>query len=206
VNAVPAILRRMGDGRWYIVRNLAAILGDIGSVEAVSALQMCLLHSDVRVCNEAIRSLAKIGGKDSEAAILEVLRGNDPSLYPQAIASLGGMKSRNALVDLMRIVCRHDLFLKHLSLKVDALGAIAMIGDRQAVPILSDLLERWHVVAPDRWKQFKIAIAGCLARLGDDRAIPALEKKATGSGELGRACLEAIETIGRRGGGIHGGA
>jgi len=202
--AVPSLLEMMGDTRWYIVRNLSAILGDIGAHEAVPALQKCLLHSDLRVCKEAIRSLAKIGGRDAETAIIEVLRGNDPSLFPQVIASLGGLKSRNALVDLMRIVCSHDLFLKHLLLKIDALGAIAMIGDRQVVPILVDILSKGHIVVPGRWKQLKIAIAGCLARLGDSRALPELKNRASDPGELGRACAEAVETIERAGGEQHG--
>jgi HEAT repeat protein len=203
-SAVPALLEMMGDKRWYIVRNLSAILGDIGTHEAVSELQKCLQHSDIRVCKEAIRSLAKIGGGDAETAIIDVLHGNDLSLFPQVIASLGGMKSRKALVELMHIVCSRDLFLKHLPLKIDALGAIAMIGDRRVVPIVTDILARGHIVVPGRWKQFKIAIAGCLARLGDSRALPVLKKKASGSGELGRACAEAVDTIERMGGEQHG--
>jgi HEAT repeat protein len=194
----------MDDKRWYIVRNLSAVLGDIGACEAVPDLQSCLRHTDIRVCKEAVRSLAKIGGMDAEAAIIEVLRGNDPSLLPQVIASLGGMKSRKALVELMHIVCGIDFFLKHLSLKMDALSAIAMIGDCQVVPKLADILARGHIFVPGRWKHFKIAIAGCLAQLGDTRALPVLKKKASGSGELGRACAEAVETIERTGGEQHG--
>jgi HEAT repeat protein len=205
-SAVPAILTMMSDSRWFIVRNLTAILGDIGSHDAVPELQKCLLHSDIRVCKEAVRSLAKIGGRIAETAIIEILRNSDPSLFPQVIASLGGMKSRNALVELMQIVCSADLFLNNLLLKIDALGAIAMIGDRQVVPVLSRILASRHIFVPSRWTQFKIAIASCLARLGDTRALPILRKKASGSGELGRACAEAAELIERTGGEQHGSA
>jgi HEAT repeat protein len=203
-SAVPAILKMMGDNRWYIVRNLSVILGEIGSRDAVSDLRACLLHADIRVCKEAVRGLAKIGGGEAESAILEVLHGHDRSLFPQAIASLGGMKSRKALVDLMKIVCRKDFFLKNLPLKVDALNAIGMIGDRQMVPVLTLLLERRHILVPGRRMQLKVAIAECLARLGDVRALPVLRKKASDSGELGRACAEAVEIIERIGGEQHG--
>jgi len=203
-SAVPTILNLMDGKSWYIVRNLSAILGDIGAREAVPQLQKCLVNSDIRVCKEAVRSLAKIGGRDAEAAIIDVLRGNEPSLFPQVIASLGGMKSRKALVELLRIVCGDDMFLTNLPLKIEALGAIAMIGDRQVVPILVNILASGHIVVPSRWKQFKIAIAGCLARLGDARALPILKKKSSVAGELGRACAEAVETIERTGGEQHG--
>ena len=195
--AVPFILKMMQDKRWYIVRNMAAILGDIGVPEAVPELVVCLRHTDIRVSKEAIRSLSKIGGREAESAIIALLHSNNSLLFPQVIASLGGIKSRKALVELMQIVCGGDMFLKNLSLKIDALGAIAMIGDRQAVPILTKILASRHILVGSRWDQFKIAIAGCMARLGDIRALPILKKKAAGSGDLGRACAEAVETIER---------
>ena len=205
-SAVPVILKMMQDKRWYIVRNLCAILGDIGMPAAVPDLQACLQHTDIRVCKEAVRSLAKIGGREAESAIIAVLHGSNSVLFPQVIASLGGMKSRRALVELMQIVCSKDMLLKNLSLKVDALGAIAIIGDRQAVPILTRILASSHILARSRWDQFKIAIAGCLGRLGDVRALPILNKKASGDGELARACAEAVETIERMRGEQNGGA
>ena len=204
--AVPVLLKMMRDNRWYMVRNLSAILGDIGMPDAVPELQNCLRHSDIRVSKEAIRSLAKIGSREAESAIIGVLNSNNPLLLPQVIASLGGMKSRRALVELVQIVCSRDMFLKYLALKIDALGAIAMIDDRQAVPVLTRLLARSHILVPGRWEQFKIAIAGCLARLGDPRALPALKKYASDMGALGRACAEAVETIERTRGEQNGGA
>lgn len=196
-SAVPVILKLMQDSRWYIVRNLCAILGDIGMPAAVPELQACLQHTDIRVCKEAVRSLAKIGGREAEAAIIALLHGNKSLLFPQAIASLGGMKSRKALAELIQIVRSRDMFLENLALKVDALGAIAMIGDPQAVPPLIEILASSHILARSRWTQFKIAIAGSLARLGDIRALPVLRKNAAGTGELARACAEAVETIER---------
>jgi len=204
--AVPVLLKMMQDSRWYIVRNMSAILGEIGMPEAVPELKACLKHTDLRVCKEAIRSLAKIGSREAESAIISVLNSSNSMLFPQAIASLGGMKSGKALVELMHIVCSGDMFLKNLSLKIDALGAIAMIGDRQAVPILTKVLASRHIFALDRWDQFKIALANCLARLGDVRALPILKKKASAPGELGRACAEAVEAIERMRGERHGSA
>jgi HEAT repeat protein len=204
--ALPLVLKMMKDARWYMVRNMSAILGDIGMPEAVPELLACLRHTDTRVSKEAVRSLAKIGGREAESALIALLHSNNQLLFPQAIASLGGMKSRKALVELMQIVCSGDMFLKNLSLKIDALAAIAMIGDRQAVPVLTKILAGRHFLAASRWNQLKVAIAVCLARLGDIRALPILKKKAIGSGELGRVCKEAVETIERVRGEQNGGA
>ncbi len=196
-SALPVILKMMRDTRWYVVRNLSAILGEIGLPDAVPELVACLRHPDIRVIKEAIRSLAKIGGRDAESALIALLQGNNPLLLPQVMASLGGLKSRRALTELLHIVSRKDLLLKNLPLKVDALGAIALIGDRQAVPALIEVFASHHILARSRWDQLKVAIAGCLARLGDVRALPVLQRKSTVPGDLGRACAEAVETIER---------
>ncbi|MDD2270830.1 MAG: HEAT repeat domain-containing protein [Desulfuromonadaceae bacterium] len=193
--AVPALLEMMNDSRWFIIRNICAILGAIADREALPALSTCLYHADLRVRKEAIRSLAQIGGNDAETAILGILRGSDTELYPQAIASLGGMKSRRALSDLMKIVFARDMFLKSLSLKIDALAAIALIGDHQVTPHLVRLLEEHYLFTPARGKQLKTAVVVCLGKLGDTRALPALEKLASGGGELGSACLDAISQL-----------
>lgn len=204
--ALPSLLTMLDDNRWYIVRSLCTILGDIGSLAAVPGLKKCLLHTDIRVGKEAIRSLAKIGGKEAEAAIISMLRDNDPSLLPQAVTSLGGMKSKKALSDLMNIVHSDDMFLTTLSLKTNALTAIGLIGDQQVTPYLVKLLEKRHLLARGRWEQFKIAVALCLGKLGDTRALPVLRKMAGSSGELGKTCAEAADSIERTGGAPHGSA
>lgn len=198
--AVPAILAMLGDRRWQVVRNLTAVLGEIGSPEAVDGLGEILLHSDTRVGKEAIRGLAKIGGRDAETALIKILQGNDPELLPQAVASLGGMRSRLALPALLQLLEDYDLFLNTLPLKQDVLSTLAMIGDSSVVPRLVEMLNSRHLPALGRWSTLKAAIADCLGKLGDPRAVAALEKQARGSGELGRACRDAVEAIRRSGG------
>lgn len=198
--AVPTLLEITNDKRWYIVRNICVILGVIASGDAVHGLVKCLRHTDTRVCKEAVRALAKTGGREAEAAIIDILRGNDTDLYPQAVSSLGAMKSRKALNELMRILTSKDMFLKSLSLKLDVLAAIAMIGDRKDVPRLVELLAERHLLAGDRWKQLKSAVAQCLGKLGDVRALPTLKEYASRPGEPGSACAEAVELIEKSGG------
>lgn len=193
--AVPVLLDLMHDSRWFIIRNICAILGAIASHEALAALTGCLQHQDLRVRKEAVRSLAQLGGYEAESAILAVLRNTDAALHPQAIASLGGMKSRKSLPELMKMVFSRDMFLKSLALKIDALSAIALIGDRQVTPHLVTLLEDRYLLAAARGKQFKAAVAACLGKIGDPRAVPSLKKLAAGGGELGSVCREALMLI-----------
>lgn len=197
--AVPALLTKMGDSRWFIKRNLSAILGAIGSRAAIPDLINCLKHNDIRVCKEAMRSLALIGGQEAESALISILRSSNNALLPQAIASLGGLKSKKALPELLKIVFAEDLFLKTLPLKIEAISAIAMIGDQQVTPHLLELLGSRKLVATARWRQLQIAIIHCLGKLGDMRAVPLLKKIATGSGEFERTCADVADLIERTG-------
>lgn len=192
---LPVLLNLMNDSRWFIIRNICIILGKIASRDAVEALSMCLHHSDLRVRKEAVRSLAQLGGNEAESSIIGVLGSTDTELYSLAIISLGGMKSRRSLIELMKILFSRDLFLKSLPLKIDALAAISLIGDRQAAPLIMSLLEERHLLAAARGKQLKTAAAVCLGKLGDARAVPALEKFVSDGGELGSACMDAIMLI-----------
>lgn len=197
---VPVLLPLLSDKRWYFIRNLCVILGTVASADGIAGLTACLQHGDIRVRKEAVRSLAKIGGRDAESALIDVLRGNDQELYPQVMASLGGIRSKRSRTELLRILSAKDLFLTSLPLKLNALAAIAMIGDKQLTPYLVEMLMERRLLAPSRWKQLKVAIAQCLGKLEDTRALPALSAFASDQGDLGAACREAIDLIERSGG------
>ena len=192
---VPILLASMHDSRWFIIRNLCAILGTIASRKALPAVTECLQHADIRVRKEAVRSVTQIGGDEAESALLSVLRSPDTELYPQAIASLGILKSKKSLPELVKIVTASDLFLRTLPLKIDALAAIALIGDRQVTPLLVMLMEERNLLAAARGRQLKASIAVCLGKLGDVRALPILIKLSSSGGELGSACAESSRII-----------
>ena len=199
-DAVSVLLDMISDKRWYLIRNICVIFGSIASNNAVPGLITCLQHADIRVRKEAIRSLAKIGGREADSALIGILRTNETELYPLTMTSLGILKSRKSLTELLRILSAKDTFLTLLPQKIDALAAIAMIGDKQVIPHLVDLLTERHLLASNRWKLLKTAIAQCLGKLGDSKALPALRKYASNQDELGKACSESVELIERSGG------
>jgi HEAT repeat protein len=194
-DALPLLLDLLHDQRWFITRNICSILGAIASRDALPELTMCLHHPDIRVRKEAIRSLAQIGGPVAEEAIINILTDKDSGALPQAIISLGGMKSRRAVAELMIIMFSRDLFLQSLSLKIGILTALASIGDRQVTPFLITLLNEHYFLAPTRGRKLKTAIVECLGKLGDPGALPILNKLASENDELGSACSRAIALI-----------
>ena len=71
--AVPAMMEKLTDPRWYFVRNLCFILGEIGSRRTAPGLVNALSHTDSRVKKEAILALGKLKAPESTQALGRIL-------------------------------------------------------------------------------------------------------------------------------------
>lgn len=195
--AIPAIIPMLKDERWYVVRNMVTILGEIGSLEAVNALQMTALHPEPRVRKEVIKSFLKIDPQAAEHTLISLIDDEDEDVVRQAIYSLGTIRSRGAVRRFLDIVTAPDMFLNNLSLKKKVLAALGKIGDHQATATLMDIIASRGWLAPGRWQEFKIAAAAALGQLGDETAIPLLKKLALRNTPLGSACGNAADNLER---------
>ncbi len=105
--AVPAILEKMGHPKWYYVRNLCIILGDIGDRRAVPRLMRAASHPDARVRREAILAVGKIGA-------------------PEAVGGLGAILLEENIFSSQ----------KDDQLRIDAASALYRIGGTEAAAFL----------------------------------------------------------------------
>jgi HEAT repeat protein len=195
--AIPAILPMLKDERWYVVRNMVTILGEIGSAEAVNALRMTAQHAEPKVRKEVIKAFLKLNTPETEQTLISLMEDGDPDVVRQAIFSLGVSRSRLAVRPLLEIVTSSDPFLKELPLKKHAIMALGRIGDRQATDSLLDLLEIRGWLAPVRWQELKVAAATALGQLGDEAALPLLKRLARRNSPLGNACSDAVDNLER---------
>ena len=199
--AIAPTLAMLNDERWYVVRNMVAILGELRCADCIDELVKPLYHQDVRVRKEAVRALVKMGGEHAEAALIPLLEEADEGLVRHAVLALGLMRSSQAVPALLWHLERRDLLLKGLDVKKEILVALGRIGDRRATAPLLKLLrpKGWPVLG--RWLELKIAVAAALGMLGDETALPTLSALAGGSGTLAEACREAQDAIERVSGG-----
>jgi HEAT repeat protein len=195
--AVPPTVTMLQDDRWYVVRNMVAILGEIGSTSCIPALRKPAAHPDDRVRKETIRSLSRLKSREAESMIIDLLQDRQADIRRQAINSLGHIKSQLAVQPLMQTVLRADLLLRRTPLKKEAIGALGRIGDRQAVQPLARIVDTPAIFFWRATEELKIAAAAALGAIGDETVIPLLAKRARRGGRLGPACRDAIETIER---------
>ncbi len=55
--AIEATSKRLADERWYVVRNAASILGDLGDQDLPAQLRVALRHPDLRVQRAAVTTI-----------------------------------------------------------------------------------------------------------------------------------------------------
>ena len=85
---VPTLLHMLGDPRWFVARNAAVLLGELGSPEAEQPLSELMHHDDERVRHAATISLMRLGTARSLPAIELALRDSAPQIRMQAAAML----------------------------------------------------------------------------------------------------------------------
>ena len=196
--AIPSLIGMLNDPRWHIVRTSAAILGKIGSRDAVKGLAPAAYHIEIRVRTEAIRSLAKIGGREATELLIGLLSDRNSTIRRQAITWLGNTRNTKALPALIRLVLKQDPLGKLHFQKKEALRAIGRIGDRQALDPLFRLIRKRHWISSSRWQELKIFAIEVIGLLGGESSQEFLEEIAAWGGEIGRACSETLKTMEQR--------
>lgn len=196
--AVPSLIEVLKDNKWQVVLSAVTILGEIKSRDSVKGLMLTAYHIDTRLRLESISSLAKIGGGEATAVLIDLLHDNNLAVRQQVIAGLGSTGNKQGLPPLIQLIKKRDVLGKMLDLKKEALLAIGRIGDPQALDPLFRMVEKRYWIAPSRQEELKILAVETIGRLGGESSRKFLEKIASRSGRIGRACSAALETMGQR--------
>ena len=202
----PLVAPLLDDERGHVVQAAAEILGEVGYGGCVAQLRRCLGHPEEGVRREALRSLVRISGPESEEAVIDCLASSrDQILRRLAAVSLGTIKGERAVEALLAVAAKRDSFLRTLPLKRDALAALGRIGDRRAVPVIAGLLGSRHWLSPRRGEELRCLAAAALGQIGDPSVMPLLSELAAKGGRVGLACVAAAGAIEQRQKGVsHG--
>lgn len=130
--ALAEIEKHLKDRRWFFVRNLAWIIGEIGDPAFGSHLALTSDHPDVRVRREAARALAKLGGPAATTSLRARLEDDDAEVRLLAIRGLGHAGSTSAVDDLVDVLSRRN-WSGHRTESIRAAAiALGRIGDPRA--------------------------------------------------------------------------
>ncbi|MGD8330495.1 MAG: HEAT repeat domain-containing protein [Acidobacteriota bacterium] len=140
--ALPEIRKHLRDKRWFFVRNLVWIIGEIGDPRFVPHLGIIVNHPDVRVRRETVRSIAKLQNDTAAEALLSAVDDADPSVRLLAIRGLGTSRSRSGVARLRQLITLANTTGKNTEIIRAAAIALGRIGAREALADLEELSGR----------------------------------------------------------------
>lgn len=164
-NYIPELGARLGDRRWYLVRNVVAILATTRSPDALTYLQRTLRHSDTRVRRETIRGLAAIRVAMADSMLAAALEDEDAQnvqLAERYIGSLGCRSAVPALEQVARGVGRGN---REPAVRIDAIEALARIGEPSSVAVLQEVARKHGIFGSGKEKDVRAAAAGAVTYL-----------------------------------------
>lgn len=136
--AARFLSNHIGHPDWYVVRNVAHILGKIGSPFASEALKRALFHSDARVRSEVVEALAATAQDDDQDFLLLLLLDNDSVIAEAMAASLQRLDPQRVLPKLRRLLqAQRDALQERPDISSGILYVFAKAGTVEDMRVLA---------------------------------------------------------------------
>lgn len=179
VRAVSRLSSVAGSNKWAAQRNVAELLGEIAVAEAVPLLQPLLRSQDARVATAAVRALANIKDPAAARAVHTVLRAATGDQRRAVVEALVGLRDARVVPVLVRIIDESDPFGADHAIVLETVGALAQVGDDQAVPALSTLMRKKKFLARKKARALKEQSLAALRAIKTPAAAQAVAEAAT---------------------------
>ncbi|MGQ0641092.1 MAG: HEAT repeat domain-containing protein [Gemmatimonadaceae bacterium] len=132
-HAAPMLGHMLGDPQWFVVRNAAELLGEMGVHEVDGKLVETLNHPDARVRRAATGALARLGTPRALHALQDMLRDANPDIRRQAALGLGAAGQRAAGNDLIAALDKEE----DSDVQQALITALGKVGTSEAVERLT---------------------------------------------------------------------
>ena len=139
---VPLIAARLGSEEDVTqITNLVKLTSMVGSGGCVSIFNPLLVSDSMDICNEVMRALGKLGGKQALQMVLFGSAYVDPRKRAVAVEELGKFRDYLAVRRLMQIIAprKRGDNPEDESVMIAACSSLGELGAIQAVPALTDL-------------------------------------------------------------------
>jgi hypothetical protein len=170
-DAAEPLKHLLHDGRWFVVRNAAELLGEMGVREADAPLVATLKHPDARVRRAAAGALARLGTARGVHALQHLLGDTNAAVRQQAVTGLVSARHpRSAAALLQALEHEADPELQHALLH--ALGAHPTDA---AVERLAQAAQPGSLLAR-KAASYRLAAVAALGEAGTPSALAALRR------------------------------
>ena len=197
---LPAILARLGDGRWFFVRNLILMLRILNDPAVTAEIKPLLDHPHPKVRQEALATLLHFRAPGAERVLLEMLNDNDPAEQLRAVLLAPRTPYPAVFRMLLALLNQGVLTGSNYELKKGVVQALAETGNPAALPELGRRLRSNSLFHPILHGRLKLEIVKSLEYYPAADAAPILAEAArSGSGEVARTAAQTLKNLQGRG-------
>jgi HEAT repeat protein len=131
------------DPRWFVLRNMIALLRAVGDLTTLPQVRRLAEHADLRVRLEAIKSLFRLDASVPRTLLDDLIASADPKEAEAAVDLVGNYGIVEGLGPLLALLEPRDLRGRRHSLRVKVLRALGELGN----PAALDRLGRFFKVS-----------------------------------------------------------
>jgi HEAT repeat protein len=190
--AAPVLLKRLDDSSWFLVRNVAMLLGEIGGQGMVEPLAGLLKHPEPRVRREAASALGKIGGSRTIAHLRQAIL--DPEVGTIAARVLGEIDRENTVGLFSKRLAKTGRIIRDERPAREAITILGEMGATEAVPALRRILRRGLYLPLSAGDTLRTQAAQALRRIGTPEAMAAIRD---GARSIRRVVRDTCSTLAR---------
>jgi len=163
------------DSRWYVVRNAALILGEIGNRRALSHLKKPLEHFDERVRWEAVVAIEKIALESGYEMLMPLLNDESDRVRRKVIQVVGNNQIAAALDNLESLIFSKDFNNLGGDEQKEYISALALCGGDQAISLLRKLALKKSLFFADKYEVQNEAAVTALSLIDSQEVRDVLE-------------------------------
>lgn len=179
-----ALITRLSDSRWYVLRNLIIMLRLLDDITVLEYVRPLLNNSNQRVRQEALRCCLHFQDPAAERQILYDLDSPDRETQLTAIYLAEKSRSVDVFKKLLAIIAKSGFSKIEYELKSATVNSLAEIGRADALPELAKVLASWSLLNRSLLSRLKIDIVRSLSHYPPELAVPILTKLVSKSGEV----------------------
>ncbi|MEK7279023.1 MAG: HEAT repeat domain-containing protein [Nitrospirota bacterium] len=197
---VDLLSKKLGDERWYVVRNMVYILGKIGDPRVIADFKGLINHPEIKVRKEILHALEGMKDDRSKDLLVSFLDDRDSSMRIYAARALATTGYKDAAQIFLNMASRKEFEGRDFYEKKEMLESLSRIASDEVLQELKRLMKRRTFFLFKNEKRDEVSVCAVLAlkKIGTGKAVEILREGSLLKNRVVReACVKALDELER---------
>jgi hypothetical protein len=161
---IDQFLPYLKDERWYLVRNVLTIMGQMKASSSIKHIRPLVSHPEIRVRREALTALSLIGEREAVEALVASLKDSDARIRVSAARSLSRL-GKAGLNPILQVVLAKDFESRGFEERRGFFDALGRTNSPEIIAYLKMLLGKKPMFRKAEADEMKVCAVEALSRM-----------------------------------------